>query len=115
MDADGSNQTRLTNNLVEDKALHWSPNNTDLIFTRLERTADSEMYVVNVNTAVVTRLTNNTSNEFAPRWSPDGSLIAFSTNRHRPLRDLCHERRRHKSGQPDSGGRGRLHTHVVSG
>ena len=47
MDADGSNQTRLTNDLGQDNRPSWSPDGTKIAFASA-RDGNSEIYVIDV-------------------------------------------------------------------
>jgi Tol biopolymer transport system component len=74
MDADGSNQQRLTNSVGDDIHPSWSPDGTRLVFARL----DVGLFVIDANGSGETPLTNDGSE---PAWSPDGTRIAFVSGR----------------------------------
>ena len=76
MDADGSNQTRLTNNPAYDDQPHWSPDGTKIAFIS-DRDGNFEIYSMSATGSDVTRLTNNPAGDGFPAWSPDGSKIVF--------------------------------------
>ena len=84
MDADGGNQTRLTNSDRSDADPAWSPDGTQIAFTT-ERDTDTipiaEVYVMDADGGNQTRLTNNDATDGVPAWSPDGTRIAFTSNR----------------------------------
>ena len=80
MKADGTNQTRLTNNLASDSFAVWAPNASRIAFVS-ERNQNAEIYVVNVDGTNERNLTNNTTTDFSPSWSPNGSQIAFESDR----------------------------------
>ena len=80
MNADGSNQVRLTNNEVEDTDPHISPDGSKIVFVSA-RDGNDEIYVMDIDGSNVVRLTNNDSVEEFPRWSPDGSRILFDSTR----------------------------------
>lgn len=80
MDADGSNQTRLTNNLTMDLVPAWSPDGTQIAFNGY-RTGDSEIFVMDTNGLNQTNITNNPAEDSHAAWSPDASEIAFDSDR----------------------------------
>ena len=92
MNADGSGQTRLTNNTENDWGPSWSPDGRRIAFSpygfthRVESQGGEsyrasygnlEIYVMNADGSGHTRLTNNTEGDGNPSWSPDGRRIAF--------------------------------------
>ena len=82
MNADGSNQTRLTNHPGYDGDPVWSPNRQRIAFSsnRAEGGNATEIYVMNADGTSVTRLTNGVGDSsYEPIWSPDGQRIAFSS------------------------------------
>jgi len=80
MDADGSNQTRLTNNSANDLEPSFSADGSKIAFVS-DRDGNDEIYVMNADGSNQTRLTNNTATDFFPSFSADGSKIAFASNR----------------------------------
>ena len=78
MNADGSGQTRLTNNSVVDYLPAWSPDGTKIVITRDQAFGISQIWVINVNDLSETQLTNDAFVNHAPTWSPDGTKIAFA-------------------------------------
>ncbi len=81
MNADGSNQTRLTNDSAADYGPAWSRDGTKIAFQSF-RDGNGEIYVMNADGSGQTRLTTNSGNDADPAWSPDGTKIAFWSNRH---------------------------------
>ncbi|HID19853.1 MAG TPA: hypothetical protein EYP28_02785 [Methanophagales archaeon] len=79
---DGTNVTRLTNNIASDINPEWHPNGNKIAFSS-DRDGDFEIYVMDANGTNVTQLTYNTDGveEGSQCWSPDGSKIAFCSNR----------------------------------
>ena len=80
MDADGSGQTRLTNNAGNDDFPTWSPDRSQIAF-HSNRDGNYEVYVMDADGSGQTRLTTNPAGDSQPTWSPDGSKIAFTTDR----------------------------------
>ncbi|MDP6548834.1 MAG: hypothetical protein QF659_02020, partial [Dehalococcoidia bacterium] len=78
MDADGSNQTRLTNNVSDDNEPAWSPDGSKIAFYSI-RSGNNEIYVMNSDGSNQVNLTNDPGWDAAPAWSGDGSKIAFFT------------------------------------
>ena len=101
MNADGSNQTRLTNNTADDYFPSFSGDGSKIAFVS-DRDGGDEIYVMNADGSNQTRLTNNTADDFNPSFSGDGSKIAFVSDRDGPnIRDLRHERRWLQPNPPD--------------
>jgi hypothetical protein len=80
MNADGSDQIRLTNDWGIDWAPAWSPDGTKITFIR-GFLASSEIYLMNADGSNQTRLTTDRFFDAGPAWSPDGSRLAFSSGR----------------------------------
>src|SRR5204863_5095230 len=67
MNADGSGQTRLTNNAATDDVSAWSPGGAKIAFAS-NRDGNYEIYVMNADGTGQTRLTNTVADEFSPAW-----------------------------------------------
>ena len=80
VDADGTNETRLTFNEASDFNPTWSPDGTRLAF-QSDLDGDQEIYVIGVDGKGLTQLTDNARGDVFPAWSPDGRHIAFASNR----------------------------------
>lgn len=76
MNADGSNQTRLTHNQAYDTNPTWSPDGRRIAFVS-NRDGNEEIYVMDADGRNQIRLTYTTGSN-SPAWSPDGHRIAFS-------------------------------------
>jgi len=76
MDADGGNQTKITNDPGEDSYPSFSPNGQRLLFES-NRDGDFEIYTMNIDGTDVVQLTHNDIGEFSASWSPNGGKIAF--------------------------------------
>ena len=93
MNADGSGQTRLTNNPATDGDPAWSPDGTKIAFVS-DRDGNLEIYVMNADGSGQTRLTNNPRPTTAARLVADGTEDRLRERPRRQLRDLRDERRR---------------------
>jgi len=69
MNADGTGQTRLTNNPALDGAPAWSPDGSKIAFVS-DRDGNLEIYVMPAAGGAATRLTNNTAGDDLPDWQP---------------------------------------------
>ena len=85
MDADGSNQTNLTNsNDLYEGSPSWSPDGTKIVFRSAGRGyfggagQNGDIFVMDANGSNQTNLTNGVGSYHSPSWSPDGSKIVFS-------------------------------------
>ena len=90
MNADGTNQTRLTNNDTLDCSLgdcidkhpSWSPDGTKIVFQKIYYINEGwQIYVMNADGTNQTNISNNDSDDEEPSWSPDGTKIAFTSDR----------------------------------
>jgi TolB protein len=87
MNADGSDQRRLTYNDAGDWAPAWSPDGTQLAFSS-ERDGNMEIHVMDLSDGIGARateqdppdqqrLTYREADDWDPDWSPDGTRIVF--------------------------------------
>jgi tol-pal system beta propeller repeat protein TolB len=79
MNADGSNQTRLTNLPGRDDTPTWSPDGQRIAFTST-RDGDFEIFTMNADGTDVKQITNNTGFDATPEYSPDGAKIVFESD-----------------------------------
>ncbi|MFC1639802.1 DPP IV N-terminal domain-containing protein [Gemmatimonadota bacterium] len=79
MDADGTNETRITNNTVWDYAPVWSPDGSAIAF-HSTRSSENHIWVMNADGSNETQLTAEGGN-YEPAWSPDDEWIAFTSDR----------------------------------
>jgi WD40 repeat protein/HYR domain-containing protein len=76
MNADGSAQTRLTNDPAPDATPSWSPDGRQIAFAR-----GGDIYVMAPDGSGVTRVTDHPAFDGEPTWSPDGRQIVFRSDR----------------------------------
>ena len=92
IDADGTDEVRLTDDAKGGYSPAWSPDGTRLAFASSRGTtpltAGPEIYVMDPSpegpSNEPVRLTTTRSANTAPNWSPDGTKIAFESGRDRP-------------------------------
>lgn len=75
---DGSNISRLTNNVAIDEQPAWSPDGTKIAFIS-DRTGHREVYIMNADGSNLIRKTYSESYSQNPAWSPDGTKILYAT------------------------------------
>jgi Tol biopolymer transport system component len=80
MNADGTNQRRLTFNSSFDGEPAFSPSGEKIAFSS-DRDGSSEIYIMNADGSLQTNLTNNPAFDSHPTFSPDGKKIAFASER----------------------------------
>ena len=80
MNADGSNQVRLTFNSAFDADAAFSPGGEKIAFSST-RDGNAEIYIMNADGSSQTRLTNSPGSDAHPTFSPDGNKIAFVSTR----------------------------------
>jgi Tol biopolymer transport system component len=67
MNANGSAQTRLTNNSVEDSWPNWSPDGTRFVFLSY-RDGNAEIYTMSADGTNAARLTNQPAFDGPASW-----------------------------------------------
>lgn len=80
MNADGTDQRRLTTSSSDDYQPFGSPDGRQIAFTS-ERDGNYEIYAMNADGLNQHNLTQNPSWDWFPAWSPDRHLIVFSSDR----------------------------------
>jgi hypothetical protein len=80
MNADGSNQTRLTNDAASDQTPVFNAEGSKIAFTS-DRDGEDDVYVMNADGSNVQRLTSASGADVAPAFSPDGGKIVFASTR----------------------------------
>ena len=76
MDSDGTNQTRLTFEIGENRLPAWSPNGRQIAF-EVNWGMDIDVFVMDADGKNQRRLTNQRDDDRSPHWHPDGTKIAF--------------------------------------
>lgn len=76
MDSDGTNQTRLTFEVGENRLPVWSPNGRQIAFEN-GRIREVDLFVMDADGNNQRRLTNHRHDDRSPHWHPDGTMIAF--------------------------------------
>ena len=90
INADGSEERRLTFNTTFDNSPVWSPDGAKIALSRYERGScvnfqcDYDIFTMNPDGSDEVNLTHNDEANHGPDWSPDGSQIAFS-----PTKNAC--------------------------
>lgn len=88
MNADGTNQTRITDNPAYDMSPSWSPDGAQIVFdtqrdyyppAEVGIGPEFEIHMINADGSQDTRLTNNQAEDRFPAWAFDGR-ISFSSN-----------------------------------
>ncbi len=82
MNADGSDERRLTDLDSVEGHPDWSPDGREIAF-QADRDADgkSEIYIAPVDGGAPRLVVGDAFDNTAPDWSPDGTSIAFSSDR----------------------------------
>jgi Tol biopolymer transport system component len=75
---------RLTYNTFEERAVDWSPDGTQIVFSaRIPEgpgNQEGEICVMNLADGIIHQLTSNTFAEPTVHWSPDGTQLTFQRN-----------------------------------
>lgn len=78
MNADGSDQTRITDNQATDWNPVWSADGSKIVFTS-DRNGNNDIFVMHADGSNVECLTDNSPfEEYFPDWSPNGKEIVYS-------------------------------------
>ena len=78
MNADGSNQTNISNNNSFDGSPVFSPDGTKIAFVS-NRSGKHNIWIMNSDGSGLYNLTNSTSDNFYPSWSPSGDKITYDS------------------------------------
>ncbi len=74
-------ETIRFSNLVVLGSPSWSPDGKRFVFSAVDKSGASELYVLTLDPRSLTRLTNDFYDDKDPAWSPDGCEIVFSSDR----------------------------------
>ena len=80
MDANGSNESRVTYDDGPDREPALSPDGSIVAF-RSNRGGSDEIYIIGSNRSGLSQLTSNSAYDGEPAWSPNGRRIAFVSDR----------------------------------
>lgn len=78
MNADGSNQTRLTNHMEHDAHPTWSHDGSKIAF-QSGRDGNHKIYSIDYPGGLITQTTPEKEWDEAPSWSPSTGTIAFTS------------------------------------
>ena len=84
MNADGTNQTRVTDDPTKAVFPSWSPNGRQIVFTSARDSqvaTDFNIWVIDTDGGNLRQLTHHPDRDGFPDWSPDGNQIAFDSDR----------------------------------
>jgi len=85
MNADGSDQTNISNDPGFDNLPDWSPDGTKIVFSSNRDGGNPNIYTMKPNGTDFIQLTDSGNRHDSwPSWSPDGTKIVFSSSRDSP-------------------------------
>lgn len=78
MDADGTNETRLTNKPGGDGGPQISPDGKRIAFYGRTEDGNYEIFLMEADGKNIINLTEDPMEDYSPAWSPDGKWIAYT-------------------------------------
>ncbi|MCW4043102.1 MAG: hypothetical protein NWE90_05190 [Candidatus Bathyarchaeota archaeon] len=81
MNADGTDQTRLTWDGFGDRAPRFSPDSQRIVYWSTAHANQPDIWMINQDGSGKTRLTTSLYQDVYPSWSPDGKKIIFESDR----------------------------------
>jgi Periplasmic component of the Tol biopolymer transport system len=75
---DSIGMTRLTNGNWDDEDPAFSPDGTKIAFTS-DRDGEWDIYILDLQTAILQRVTQSKAYDGSPAWSPDGKYLIYQT------------------------------------
>ncbi len=67
--------------LVSMSSPSWSPDEMKIVFSGINFSGKSDLYIIDVSTGTLNKLTNDFYNDLDPIWTQDGEQIIFSSDR----------------------------------
>jgi len=78
INADGTNQIQLTNNLMTEVRYSWSPDGQQIVFAGSHQFSKYQIFVLNMKDRRLLNLTQNLeAGDRSPTWAPDSKQIAY--------------------------------------
>lgn len=77
--ADGSNQQRLTKRVGFDSGADVSPDGKQVAFYGKSATGKSDIFIMNLDGSDVINVTNDDAEDYSPSWSANGSWLAYTS------------------------------------
>ncbi len=74
-------QTIRFDNLTAVYSPDWSPDSRRIVFTSIDGSGFSDLYIYDFDSRKLSQLTKDTYDDRDPSWSPDGTQIAFASDR----------------------------------
>lgn len=79
INADGSNQRRLTNRDGFDSGADISPDGKKISFYGKSELGNYDIFIMNLDGSDIMNLTNDQIEDYSPSWSSDGNWVSFTS------------------------------------